>query len=249
MAAGLQFLAKHLAGPVWHGVVTTGEDIDGGVASLRPGVDGDMGFSQEGQARHTLGLESMGDEIEKGCTSTFRCGCDGGSQECFIVEPTLVAVVKLENAMFADHVGGLAIGVGPSRVGMQVRQGLLHQAEFRKESPRLSDVNRAVQLFFSDDLSLLTPASVEAVEVRGADQALVMAADRLQQKALTPVVEYLGEIGGLKALNAQRSGAVAMIVANYADALVRMGAFSDADALASAGNASDDDGEGVGEED
>ena len=32
-----------------------------------------------------------------------------------------------------------------------------------------------------------------------------------------------------KALNAQRSGAVAMIVANYADALIRMGAYSDAD--------------------
>ena len=116
----------------------------------------------------------MGDEIEKGGTSTFRCGCDGGSQECFIVEPILVAVVKLENAMFADHVGGLAVGVGPSRIGVQVRQGLLHQADFRQGLPRLSDVNPATQVPFSENLSLLTPATVEAVEVRGADQALVI---------------------------------------------------------------------------
>ena len=194
MSAGLQFIAKHLAGPVGHGVITTGEHIHGGIAGFRPRVNGDMRFGQEGQARHTLGIESMGDEIEKGGTSTFRCGCDGGPQECFIVETTLVAVVKLENAMFADHVGGLDVDVGPSRVGMQVRQALLHQAELGQGSPRLSDVNLGTEVLFAENLSLLTPAAVKAVEVRGADQALMMAADCLQQQLLPLGIEFRQDI-------------------------------------------------------
>ena len=133
-------------------MVTAGEHIDGGVTALGPGVDGDVRFSQQGQSRDALGLEAVGGQIEKGCTSTFRCCRDGGSQECFVVEPGRIAVVELENAVFADHVGGLQLGVPPSRVGMQVRQGLLHQAIREKQHNRLSDLHAWTQVSWIENL-------------------------------------------------------------------------------------------------
>ena len=85
-----------------------------------------------------MGLKTVGDEVEKRCTSTFRCCCDGGSQKSFVVELAVIALVKLEDAVLAHHVGGTGVGragtgngidlgVAPSWVGMQARQGLLHQ--------------------------------------------------------------------------------------------------------------------------
>ena len=131
-----EFLAKHRAGLFRHGVIAAGEHINSCIAAFRPGVDGDVGFRQKSQTGHALRLEPMGDEVEKGRTSTFGCGGDAGSQEGFVVELAVVAVVELKNAVFAHHVGGIgSAGVGdivginipPSRIGMQARQALLHQ--------------------------------------------------------------------------------------------------------------------------
>ena len=136
MALGPQFIPQNGAGLFRHRVVTAGEHIHGGITALGPGVDGDVRFRQQGQSRDALGLEAVGDQIEKGGTSTFRCCRDGGSQECFVVEPGRIAVVKLENAVFANHVGCTGVGctaIGrPSRVGVQAGQGLLHQDSLGK---------------------------------------------------------------------------------------------------------------------
>ena len=51
-------------------------------------------------------------------------------------------------------------------------------------------MNSGTQLLFSENLSLLTPATVEAIEVRCADQALVIGADSLQQQALPLGIEF-----------------------------------------------------------
>ncbi len=90
-------------------------------------MDGDVGFGQQGESGDALGLEVVRDQVEKSRTGAFCCRRDAGSQECFIVEPTGVTLVELEDAMFADHVGGLRCDAPPSRVGMQFRQALLHQ--------------------------------------------------------------------------------------------------------------------------
>ena len=88
-----------------------------------------MRFRQQGQTSYSLGLEPVGDQIEQRGTSLFRSCCEGGSQESFIVEPDGFTVIELEDAVFPNHVGGLDLGVPPSRVRMQVRQALLHQAK------------------------------------------------------------------------------------------------------------------------
>jgi hypothetical protein len=132
---GLQLRHQHLAGPFWHGVISAGEDIHGGVARFRPGVDGDMRFGEEGQSCHPLWIEAVGDQMQECGTSTFGCACDGVPQESFVIELGAVAFVKLENAMFAHRFGGCRGGGGgggrrghaPSRVGMQARQALIHQ--------------------------------------------------------------------------------------------------------------------------
>ena len=111
-----------------HRVVATGEHIHGGVTTFGPGMNGDMGFGQQGESGDALGLEVMGDQVEKGRTGFFRCRRDAGSQKGFIVEPAGITLVKLEDAMFADHVGGLRCDAPPSRVGMQFRQALLHRS-------------------------------------------------------------------------------------------------------------------------
>ena len=88
-----------------------------------------MRFRQQGQTSYSLGLEPVGNQIEQRCTSLFGSGCEGGSQKSFVVEPDGFAVIELEDAVFPHHVGGLNLGVPPSRVRMQVRQALLHQAK------------------------------------------------------------------------------------------------------------------------
>ena len=73
MAFRLKLGAENRAGLLRHGVVTAGEHINGGVAGFRPGVDGNVGLRQQGQARDPLGLELMGDQIQQGRTSAFGC--------------------------------------------------------------------------------------------------------------------------------------------------------------------------------
>ena len=63
MAFRLKLTAENGAGLFRHGVVTTGKHINSGVAGFRPGVDGDVGFCQQRQARDALGLKLMGDQI------------------------------------------------------------------------------------------------------------------------------------------------------------------------------------------
>ena len=63
-----------------------------------------MGLGKERQSGHTLRFESVGDEVEKSGTSTFRCHRDGGSQEGFVVELALIAAIELKDAVFAHHV-------------------------------------------------------------------------------------------------------------------------------------------------
>ena len=69
----LKLIAENGAGLFRHGVVTTGEHINGGVAGFRPGVDGNVGFRQKGQARDALGLELVGDQVQQRRTSAFGC--------------------------------------------------------------------------------------------------------------------------------------------------------------------------------
>ncbi len=52
-----------------------------------------------------LGFEAVGDQVEQGCTSTLGCCRDGVSQKSFVVEFRRIAVIELENAVFANHVG------------------------------------------------------------------------------------------------------------------------------------------------
>ena len=80
VAACPQFLAHDSARLLRHGVVTTGEHINGGIA-VSPGVNRDVGFGQERQACHALGLELVGNQIKESGASTLRSGRDGGSQE------------------------------------------------------------------------------------------------------------------------------------------------------------------------
>ena len=96
--AGAQLFAEHGAGLLRHGVVTTGEHIHSGIARFGPGVDGDVGLRQQSQARYALGLELVGDEIQKSGASPFGCLGDGASEKDFVVELAGVAVVELENA-------------------------------------------------------------------------------------------------------------------------------------------------------
>ena len=105
------------------------------------------------------------------------CSCDGGPQKRFVVEPAGITFVQLENAMFAHHVGGLKGGVPPSRVGMQGRQALLHQAKIEKQVMRLSDVHCFFEFIFPKNLSLLTPAPMKTIEMGGTNQALVVISD------------------------------------------------------------------------
>ena len=146
MALGQKTIAKNSAGLFGHRVIAAGEDINCGITTLGPGVDRDVRFSEQGQSRDALGLEAVSDQVEKSGTSTLRCCRDGGSQKCFVVEPAGIALVELEDAVLADHVGGLMLlGVPPSRVGMQGRQGLLHQA-VKKQHVTLSDVRSGSQV-------------------------------------------------------------------------------------------------------
>jgi hypothetical protein len=92
--------------------------------------------------------------------------------------------------MFAHHVGGLKGGVPPSRVGMQGRQALLHQAKIEKQVMRLSDLHSFYEFVFSKNLSLLTPAPVKTIEMGGTNQALVIIPDGFQKKLLTDRIEF-----------------------------------------------------------
>ena len=189
VAAGLQFFLHDLTRQFRHCVVTAGEHIHGGITALGPGVDGDVRFGQQGQSSDALGFESVGDQVEKGRTSTFRCSCDGGSHESFVVEPDWIAVVQLKDAVFANHIGGLVVGVPPSRVGMQVRQGLLHQGIKEKQHATLSDFDSTSQVTWVKNLGLTTPAPFEALQVRGTDQALVVLANGVQKQLLAGGVQ------------------------------------------------------------
>ena len=128
MVHGLELVAEVLAGLFGHGVIAAREHIHSRIPGFRPGVDGDVRFSQKSQSCDALWFESMGDEVEKSGTSTLRSGRDGGSQKSFVIELCLVAIVELEDAVLAHHVGGTGnLGIGgcmglnvvPSRVGMQ----------------------------------------------------------------------------------------------------------------------------------
>ena len=137
--SGPQLLSQHPTGTFRHGVITTGKHIHRGVAGLRPGVDGDVRLSKQGQACNPMGLEVMGDQLKQRRTST-HCGVgDSRSEKSFIVEPGAVAVVELENAMLADRIGDGNVeivarrnaGAGgfrsaPSGVGMEVGEGVAH---------------------------------------------------------------------------------------------------------------------------
>ena len=137
--SGPQLLSQHPTGTFRHGVITTGEHIHRGVAGLRPGVDRDVRLGKQGEACHPMGLEVMGDQLQQSCTST-HCGVgDGRSEKSFIIEPGAVAVVELENAMFADRIGHRNVEIGarrnagaggfrsaPSGVGMEVGEGVAH---------------------------------------------------------------------------------------------------------------------------
>ena len=102
---GSQLLGQHPTGTLGHGVIATGEHIHRGVAGLRPGVDRDVRLGKQGEACHPMGLEVMGNQMEQSCSST-HCGVgDSKSEKRFIVEPGAVAVVELEDAMFADRIG------------------------------------------------------------------------------------------------------------------------------------------------
>jgi hypothetical protein len=92
--------------------------------------------------------------------------------------------------MFAHHVGGLKGGVPPSRVGMQGRQALLHQAKIEKQVTRLSDVHSFFEFIFPKNLSLLTPAPVKTIEMGGTNQALVVIPNGLQEQLLTDWIEF-----------------------------------------------------------
>ena len=138
MAAGLQLIAHHLAGLLRHGVISAGENIYCGIAVFRPGVNRYVGLGEEGKTGHALGLKPMRDEVQESRTSTFRSVRDGGPEKGFVVELDRIAVVELENAVLPHHIGGCCgqswawmAGFGfsapPSRVGMQVREALLHQ--------------------------------------------------------------------------------------------------------------------------
>ena len=48
----------------------------------------------------------MGDQIQESGASTLRSGGDGVPEESLVVELGGIAVVQLENAVFAHHVGG-----------------------------------------------------------------------------------------------------------------------------------------------
>ena len=84
----------------------------------------------------------MGDQVEQGGTSTSGCSGDGVPEKSFVVEPRSIAVVQLEDAMFTHRIGDggrfwlglfagvaveLAVGSGPSWVGMEAGQALVHQ--------------------------------------------------------------------------------------------------------------------------
>ena len=73
MAFRLKLTAENRAGLFRHGVVTTGEHINRGVAGFRPGVDGNVGFRQQGKACDALGLKLMGDQVQQRRTSAFGC--------------------------------------------------------------------------------------------------------------------------------------------------------------------------------
>ena len=140
MIAGFQFVDEHLTGPFGHGVVAAGEHVNGRIARFRPGVNRDVGFGQQGQTGHALGFEMMGDQMEQGGASTFCSAGDGVPEKGFVVEPLVVAVVELEDAVLAHGVrhGGLGgfqggrevvgeVAGRPSGVGMKAGEGLGHQ--------------------------------------------------------------------------------------------------------------------------
>ena len=68
-------------------------------------MDGDVGFSEKRQTRHPLRFETVGDQVEQSCTSTLVCCRDGVSQKSLVVEFRRIAVIELEDAVFANHVG------------------------------------------------------------------------------------------------------------------------------------------------
>ena len=106
MPAGMQLITHHLAGLLRHGVIATGENIHCGIAVFRPGVNRDVGFREECKTGDALGFEPMGDQVQKGCTSTFCSVCDGGPEKSFVVQLVWIAVVELEDAVLSHHVGG-----------------------------------------------------------------------------------------------------------------------------------------------
>ena len=131
-----QFLGKHIASLVRHGVVATSKYIYRCITRFGPGVDRNVGFGQQGQTSHSLRFKPVGDEIQESGTSTFRCCRDGVPEKSFVVELGGVAFIKLENAMFAYRIsdvaeGGRRGGEGwlPSRVRVEAGQALVHRIE------------------------------------------------------------------------------------------------------------------------
>ena len=146
VVSGVEFSGEDRAGPLGHSVITTGEDIHGGIAGFGPCVDGDVGFGQECEPCDALWIETMGDEVEESGTSTLGCRGDGVSQKSFVIELGLIAVVELEDAVFPNRFGDLVgeVGLrslkrsglggsfggeisGPSRVRVERGKGLGHQ--------------------------------------------------------------------------------------------------------------------------
>ena len=74
-AQDLSFLlnrfAQECTGLFRHRVVATGEDIHSCVTTFGPGMDGDVGFGQQGESGDALGLEVVRDQLRRVAPALF----------------------------------------------------------------------------------------------------------------------------------------------------------------------------------
>jgi hypothetical protein len=136
VASRTQFLSEHIASLVRHGVVATGKDIHRCITRFGPGVNRNVGFSQQSQTSDSLRFKPVGYEIQESGTSTFRCCRDGVPEKSFVVELGGIAFIKFKNAMFPYRVSDVAEGGRrgrkgwlPSRVRVEAGQALVHRIE------------------------------------------------------------------------------------------------------------------------
>ena len=133
----------------------------------------------------------MGDQVEQGGASPLRCCGDGGSEKGFVVELGGIAVIQLEDAVFADGVGNRRrrrSSSSPSRVGVEAGRGLGHRTGPNKPTTLRAGLHAAGPHL--DHLTVLLPAAVERIEVGGTHQALVALSHRLKQQLLPVGIEF-----------------------------------------------------------